>query len=794
MHSNPKILEYRFDGYRLSNQEQCLYHHRKTLSLSTKVYYLLLTLVENAGQVMSKDEIIEAVWPGQVVTDTALAKQVLRLRKLLKDPHREKPFIETHRGVGYRFTPQVEAISAERPPYPAAGAPQPRSWLGFLTLVLVLGGTYLLSEWLRDTGTGPFGEVDQAVSLAVLQMSDNPDWMNLGGVEYLSDLLNSHDLVYTFPQQGEWFESGTRDEVAVALTGYEHINYSCILEFSQQDDRFRVRASLRNNDGQIAATEIEVEELSLAFEQTDQWIRNQLKVDRDAELRANPPPTRDNYALQSYLQGLRALRAEGDIKTAAEYFRAAVNSDPDFTEAWVKLARSLTDLGDQQGALAIGLTLLERPALQDNEAVNVEAHFVIARSYNRLSERDQATTYLNKTRDIIASTDNPYIKLDGLESLALLARLENDVATAEALALERLALAKVVYPVPNYLAAIHLQLASFFDLGRQLEKLVEHAEEAIRLSEAGHNPNGMMSGYRYLSSYYFATNRLDEGVQLAIQAEPFLERSAVSHDKAFFLQFAAMTMNLRGMFDRSERYSTLLRELALESSNSMYEVLSDFTSLHRLYVREQFDEARAYAQAMRARFRNDAVMISALPDAMVIEASVASRAGDAQQAILLLAELDDKFGSSKVRLRNDLNRVRGHIAVQQGRFQEGIDLLLDAEQAIRSQKQQSVANYIGYEVLQVLLDQPDLEYQSVIDRLEHHTDYDYHFLKLKAQFEAREGNFTDAAMLMQENRLRANQLWTPKDQLLLESFYREAGDHRETGPYLDGQFEAEKAL
>lgn len=777
MHSNPKIMEYRFEGYRLSNQEQRLYHHRKALSLSTKIYYLLSTLVENAGQVLNKDEIIESVWPGQVVTDTALAKQVLRLRKLLSDQHREKPYIETHRGVGYRFTPKVEAISADGPPYPATGAPHRRSWRVSLALALVLGGAYLLPHWLRNTETKPLGEADQAVSLAVLQMSDSPDWMNLGGVEYLSDLLNGH-LVHTVHPQAEWFKSESQDEVAVALTGYEYINYSCILEFSQQADGFRVRASLRNTDGEFAATDIQAKELSLAFEQTDQWIRSQLNVDSDPELRANPPPTRDDYALQSYLQGLRALRAEGDIKTAAEYFRAAVNSDPDFLEAWAKLARSLTDLGDQQGALAIGLTLLENPALQDNEAVNVEAHYVLAQSYNRLSERDKATTYLNKTRDIIASTENPYIRLDGLESLALLARLENDVPAAEAFAQERLALAKVVYPVPNYLAAIHLQLASFFDQGRQLEKLVDHAQEAIRLSEAGHNPNGMMSGYRYLSSYYFATNRLDEGVQLAIQAEPFLAQSAVSYDKAFFLQFAAMTLNVRGRFDRSERYSTLLRKLALESRNSMYEVLSDFVILHRLYVRERFDEARAYAQAMRARFRNDAVMISALPDAIVIEATVAARAGDAQEAIRLLTEFNDKFGSSTVRLQNDLNRVRGHIAVEQGRVQEGIDLLLDAEQAMRSQKQESVANYIGYEILQILLDHPDLEYQSVIDRLEHHTKYDYQFLKLKAQFEAREGNFMEAAMLMQENRLRANQLWTPKDQILLESFYRKAGDER----------------
>lgn len=233
-----------------------------------------------------------------------------------------------------------------------------------------------------------------------------------------------------------------------------------------------------------------------------------------------------------------------------------------------------------------------------------------------------------------------------------------------------------------------------------------------------------------------------------------------------------MILNLRGLFDRAEQYSNQLRKLSLESNNSLYEVLSDFTVLHRLYVQHQFAEARSYATAMRARFKNDAVMRSALPDAMVIEATVSARVDDLQEAIRLLSEVEEKYASSTDRLRNDLNRARGHIAVRQGRIEEGLELLYEAERALREKSQQSVANYIGYETLEILLDNPGLEYQSVIDRLERHTDYDYHFLKLKAQFRAREGNFLQATTLMQENRLRANQLWKPEDQLLLE-FYQQ---------------------
>jgi hypothetical protein len=474
------------------------------------------------------------------------------------------------------------------------------------------------------------------------------------------------------------------------------------------------------------------------------------------------------------LQGLVALRSEGNFEKAAQYFRAAVNSDPDFLQAWARLARSLTDLGNQNEALSIGLTLLEQPGVKLDDELNVEVHYVLARAYLRLGEQQKAEEYLGKTREVIAATSNPYVRMDGLESLSTLARLEGNLEAASALGEERLELAREFYPLPNYLASIHLQLASLFDMSLMQEKLREHAEDGIRLSEAGQNPNGLLTGYRYLNSYNYATNRLDEGVQVAIQAEPFLEQSSVSYDQAFFLQFSSLILNLRGLFDQSGEYSRLLRELAVESQNSLYEVLSDFTVLHRLYVQGQFAEARAYAQAMRARFRNDAVMSSALPDAMVIEATVSARIDELQEAMNLLAELEEKFGSSTLRLRNDVNRARGHIAVRQGRVEEGLELLAAAEQSIRATRQQAVANYIGYEILEILLQYPELPHQPVLDRLERHTDYDYHFYKLKAQFQAREGNFMDAVMLMEENRLRANQLWRPEDQLLLESWREQA--------------------
>jgi len=101
---------------------------------------------------------------------------------------------------------------------------------------------------------------------------------------------------------------------------------------------------------------------------------------------------------------------------------------------------------------------------------------------------------------------------------------------------------------------------------------------------------------------------------------------------------------------------------------------------------------------------------------------------------------------------------------------EGIEMLEKVAQAYREIRQIGVANYVGFEILEVLIDHPELAYRDTLNRLEANTSYDYLFFKLKSQFLAREGEYLAASMLMQENKLRANQLWKPEDQLLLEEF------------------------
>ena len=94
---------YNFGGFRLDTHNQRLLRDGETISLTLKQFELLLALVENAGDVVSKDRLFEQVWKDVAVADETLTRNISWLRQKLGDGK----FIETVPKRGYRFAAEV---------------------------------------------------------------------------------------------------------------------------------------------------------------------------------------------------------------------------------------------------------------------------------------------------------------------------------------------------------------------------------------------------------------------------------------------------------------------------------------------------------------------------------------------------------------------------------------------------------------------------------------------------------------------------------------------------------------
>jgi DNA-binding winged helix-turn-helix (wHTH) protein len=73
---------------------------------------ILRVLIERAGEVASKDDIIGAVWPGTVVEDSNLTVQISALRRVLDQRRSQGGCIQTVAGRGYRFAAPVTRVEA----------------------------------------------------------------------------------------------------------------------------------------------------------------------------------------------------------------------------------------------------------------------------------------------------------------------------------------------------------------------------------------------------------------------------------------------------------------------------------------------------------------------------------------------------------------------------------------------------------------------------------------------------------------------------------------------------------
>lgn len=110
---------YEFDDFRLDAGHLMLYRDGAEISLVPKAVRTLLVLVERRGEIISKEELIGAVWPDTVVEESNLFSYLTQLRKTLGDQKNGHPYIETLRRRGYRFNGDVRLTCRETAPLPS---------------------------------------------------------------------------------------------------------------------------------------------------------------------------------------------------------------------------------------------------------------------------------------------------------------------------------------------------------------------------------------------------------------------------------------------------------------------------------------------------------------------------------------------------------------------------------------------------------------------------------------------------------------------------------------------------
>jgi DNA-binding winged helix-turn-helix (wHTH) protein/TolB-like protein/TPR repeat protein len=132
---------YDFGEFRLDITQRVLFRNGSPLPLTPKVFDTLAVLVEHAGRILEKDELMKKVWRDSFVEEANLAVNISSIRKALGESAGGAQFIETIPRRGYRFVAEVTEVS--EPPLTAAAS---NSAAGALNKPFASSGTRLQSS------------------------------------------------------------------------------------------------------------------------------------------------------------------------------------------------------------------------------------------------------------------------------------------------------------------------------------------------------------------------------------------------------------------------------------------------------------------------------------------------------------------------------------------------------------------------------------------------------------------------------------------------------------------------
>jgi len=167
-------IQYRFGRFVVQPRERRLLVDGQPVLAGPRAFDVLLALIERAGQLVTKDELLGRVWPKLIVEENNLQVQVSALRKILG-----QDAIVTIPGQGYRFTPVAKLIEGEIADFALAhthNLPQPlTSFVGHENDLAEYAQMLRETRLLTLTGIGGCGKTRLAIELARSVLPSFPD-------------------------------------------------------------------------------------------------------------------------------------------------------------------------------------------------------------------------------------------------------------------------------------------------------------------------------------------------------------------------------------------------------------------------------------------------------------------------------------------------------------------------------------------------------------------------------------------------------------------------------------------
>ena len=369
-------MRFAFEDHVLDPDRRELARGSEMVVIGPQVFDLLLHLVRNREHVVTKDNLIDVVWGGRIVSESTLTSHINAVRKAIGDSGEAQRLVRTISRKGYRFVGEVrEFDDSERPDSAKLPESQP--------------------EGLTESHTHPATPaltLPDRPSIAVLpflNLSGDPaqEYFVDGVVEDIISALSRMRVLFVIARNSSFTYKGRA--VDVKQVGRE-LGVRYVVEGSLRKAANRVRITGQLVDATTGATlwsERFDGTIDNIFDLQDQMTANVVnaiapQVERAETERAKHKPTESLDAYDYHLRGMWKFRqvSRSAIDEALPLFYEAIRRDPEFASAhamaaWCHSLRKINRwLTDPEREIQEGTRLVRRAVeLGQNDAVALAA-------------------------------------------------------------------------------------------------------------------------------------------------------------------------------------------------------------------------------------------------------------------------------------------------------------------------------------------------------------------------------------------------------------------------------------
>ena len=389
MATEPKIL-YEFGPFRVDPDKKILWRENQPVPITAKAFETLLILLRNSQEVVSKENLMQEIWPNTAVEESNLSQNIFMLRKALGDTPEDRRYILTIPGRGYRFVSDVRVIGknsdtlmfASRTrsqvvieqsdeqdtgglrelPAPALPSTKRKKYVlaaGVVAVLSLAAGVIEFAHWRRSSvlgerdsvlvadfsnGTGDPVFDDTLRQGLIVQLEQSP-FLRLVPEDRVRRTLQfmgqSPDARVT-PQLGREICQRTSSAAvldgSIATVGTQYVIGLRATNCQSGDILDEEQVQAPRKEDVLGA-------LSQIARKFRSRVGESLATIKEHDTPLREATTSSLEALKAYSTGWKVILSKGD-SAALPFFQRAVELDPEFALAYASMGRAYGDLGE----------------------------------------------------------------------------------------------------------------------------------------------------------------------------------------------------------------------------------------------------------------------------------------------------------------------------------------------------------------------------------------------------------------------------------------------------------------